>query len=427
MVDYNERGFMMDLRPTGDLQYVQQMNQRLVLDTLLNQGPMSKIEISRATTLSPTTVGNAIIELQSQNLVHEVGKVASPLGRRPMLLDIQWNSRSVIGLAVVDNKVIGVRTNLSAVIQKVSIKKIELSAHSADIDEISMSVVKELIAGQDATTIIGIGLATPGILNRKEGAIEKIANFPWNNKKITDKLNLGNSIPWVIENDTNAAALGEAYFGRGRGVKSYCYVHVGTGVGAGIVVDHHILLGSRGYAGEIGHMPVEYKGKKCKCGSVGCLEAYVSWQEVMLLLKNHIPKEKQIDNFETIVDRASYLHSIYNEGDVAKILADVAEILAAGIASLVSITDPSMVIVEGIFDQCHEFMKTLQEHTDRRLINFSQDQPLISTGELGEFASVAGIIAMILDKNGFLRAPEYLNELPYNFEIPELISEIGVK
>ncbi len=403
-------------RPTGDLQYVQQMNRRLVLDTLLNHGPMSKIEISRQTTLSPTTVGNAIIELQSENLVQEVGKVVSPMGRRPMLLDIQWDSRSVIGLSIVDNKVLGVRTNIAAEIKKISEKKFELSD---DIRSVLQSVISELMDGHDESTVIGVGLATPGILNRSEGEIVNIANFPWKSLKFTGDIMNNHKIPTFIENDTNAAAIGEAYFGRGRGVKSFCYVHVGTGVGAGIIVDRHILLGSRGYAGEIGHMPVELNGKKCRCGSIGCLEAYVSWHEVISLLKDHLPKELSEDDFETIVDRASYLNSIYQKGDVAEILEQVSEILAVGIASLISTTDPSIIILEGIFDQCDEFMRALQKNINRRLINFPHDKPLVLTGELREFAAVAGIVAIILEKNGFLRSSESLLETNYHFDIQE--------
>ena len=419
-----ERGFIVKNRPTGDLQYVQQMNRRLVLDTLLNHGPMSKIEISRATTLSPTTVGNAIIELQAENLVHEVGKVASPLGRRPTLLDIQWNSRSVIGLAIIDNKVIGVRTNIAAVVQKVSIKKFELSGN---IIAVLTAIVDELMEGLGDTSVLGIGLATPGILNRKDGEIETIANYPWKHLKFPGDVLHHRSLPWVIENDTNAAALGEAYFGRGRGVQSFCYVHVGTGIGAGIIVDHHIFLGSHGNAGEVGHITVETKGKKCRCGNVGCLEAHVSWQEVMSLLRDHLPQEMWVDDFETIVDRAGYLRSIYHKGMVSEALVDIADMLAVGISSLVSITDPSLVIVEGIFNQCSEFMNVLQEYTNRRLINLSHGAPLVTTGELSEFASVAGIIVVLLEKYGFLKSPESLLTAPYQFKMPVVIEEIEAK
>lgn len=414
----------MKQKPTGDLQYVQQMNRRLVLETVLNHGPLSKIEISRMTTLSPTTVGNAIVELQMENLVGEIGKVVSPLGRRPTLLDIRWDSRTVVGLAVVDNQVVGVRTNIRANVQKTCIQEFETNS---DIISILKHVVNELMQGQDATRVLGIGLATPGILNRKNGEIENIANFPWKNLNFAREIVQDTSVPWVIENDTNAAAIGEAYFGRGRGVDSFCYVHVGTGVGAGLIVDRHILLGSRGYAGEVGHMTVDWKGKLCQCGSVGCLEAYVSWRAISTLLQENLSDEERgTGDFTTISDRSGYLQSVYSQGNVSSALSEVAEILAAGLASLVSTMDPRMVIVDGIFHKCDEFMATLQRKTKQRLINFTNDQPTITTGELGEFASVAGMIALILEKNGFIRSPESLVSAPYQFVATQLSQPMSV-
>ncbi len=407
---------MMKQRPTGDLQYVQRMNRRLILETLLNQGPMSKIDISRTTTLSPTTVGNAITELQSENLVQEVGKVASPLGRRPTLLDIQWNSRSAIGLAVVDNKVVGIRTNVAASIQKASIHEFSVDR---DITKIFQMVIEELLSGVDATTVIGIGLATPGVLDRQLGEIETIANFPWRHLKFPGSILKDRAIPSFIENDTNAAALGEAYFGRGRQMNSFCYVHVGTGVGAGVIVDRHIMLGSRGYAGEIGHMTVDRHGTKCRCGNSGCLEAYVSWRAIAEFLKDEAvhPRYKDLEN---VIDRGGFLKAVYESGRKNEVFANVADMLSTGIAALISMVDPEMVIVEGIYEKCDHFMKQVEEQTHFRLTNIVHDKPKIVTGELGEFASVAGIIAMILERNGFLRSQESLLASPYDFQVAQI-------
>lgn len=391
----------MKRKPTGDLQFVQQMNRKLILDTLLNHAPLSRVEIARLTTLSPSTVANAISELIDEGLVYEIGTVPSSVGRRPTLLDICWGARSVIGLSFLDNHVIGVRTNLKAEKQETYAREF---ADDADIVLIAKDAVDYLLKNQNRENVLGIGISTPGILDRELGDIELSTNFPWKKLSLGRVIQEHTGIATILENDTNLSALGERHFGKGRGVNSFAYIHVGTGVGAGLVVDGHILLGNRGIAGEIGHMTVDWRGNACRCGGFGCLESYVNWQAVCASLAKYVQDPELLHGLHSISDRASVIKRMYADELPRQTLDQTAHILGAGIASLVTVTDPQMVIVEGMYRLCDGFMKELRNEVVLRLQNLTGGVPEITLGDLGEEAPVLGAVALVLERNAFLGA-----------------------
>ncbi len=166
-------------------------------------------------------------------------------------------------------------------------------------------------------------------------------------------------------------------------------------------------------------MTVDRHGTKCRCGNSGCLEAYVSWRAIAEFLKDEAvhPRYKDLEN---VIDRGGFLKAVYESGRKNEVFANVADMLSTGIAALISMVDPEMVIVEGIYEKCDHFMKQVEEQTHFRLTNIVHDKPKIVTGELGEFASVAGIIAMILERNGFLRSQESLLASPYDFQVAQI-------
>lgn len=391
----------MKRKPTGDLQFVQQMNRKLILDTLLNRAPQSRVEIARFTTLSPSTVASAISELIDEGLVYEVGTVRSSVGRRPILLDIRWDARFVIGLSILDNQVTGILTNLRAEQQDSCIREFE--DHS-DIVSIAKEVVDHLLLHRDRKTVLGIGVSTPGILDRESGDIELSTNFPWKKLSLGREIKEYTGIPTFLENDTNLSALGERHFGRGRGVDSFAYVHVGTGVGAGLIVDGHTLLGNKGIAGEIGHMTVDWRGKPCRCGGFGCLESYVNWQAIFESLASHVLSGDKSDDMQTTADRMNFIKRMYDKDSSRPILDETARILGAGIASLVTVTDPQMVIIEGIYRKCEGFMKELRKEVEFRLQNLTGSVPDITLGDLAGNAPVMGAVALVLERNELLGA-----------------------
>ncbi|MFH1287282.1 MAG: ROK family protein, partial [bacterium] len=129
--------------------------------------------------------------------------------------------------------------------------------------------------------VSGVAIGCPGPVDIEKGIVSNPPNLPgWGNVSIRNILRKAWGIPVFIENDANAAALGEYWLGAGKGSKSMVCITLGTGVGGGIVIDGKIFRGVTGGAGEIGHITIEPKGRKCPCGNTGCLERYIGRQAI---------------------------------------------------------------------------------------------------------------------------------------------------
>src|SRR5258708_1265891 len=132
-------------------------------------------------------------------------------------------------------------------------------------------------AGVTLDEITGIGVASPGPLNNRTGTIYAPPNLPaWNGVPLRDILQEQYQKPVFVENDANAAALGEYLFGVGQGSRDIVYLTVSTGIGGGVIVDGRIMEGVNGSAAELGHITIDWKGKRCPCGNNGCSEALAS-------------------------------------------------------------------------------------------------------------------------------------------------------
>ena len=132
-------------------------------------------------------------------------------------------------------------------------------------------------AGKRGLTVAAAGVGVPGVIQSDRGIVVKSPNFPdWNNLPIKDALEEALNLPVTVENDANAAALGEQWRGAGRGITSMILLTLGTGVGGGIILNNHVWQGADGMAGELGHMTIIPDGRRCGCGNTGCLEMYAS-------------------------------------------------------------------------------------------------------------------------------------------------------
>lgn len=132
-------------------------------------------------------------------------------------------------------------------------------------------------AGVAWSGITGIGVAAPGPLNNRTGVIYSPPNLPtWDAVPLREILNQYTGCPVYVENDANAAALGEYLFGAGQGCRDMVYLTVSTGIGGGVIANGQLVEGINGSAGELGHMTIDWRGERCACGNIGCLEALAS-------------------------------------------------------------------------------------------------------------------------------------------------------
>jgi glucokinase len=214
--------------------------------------------------------------------------------------------------------------------------------------------ITELLLKNDKK-IAGVGIGCAGTVNQEKGIVENPPNLPkW------DKVPLGRLIKRAfgydvfLDNDANAAAIGEMHFGTGKSLKSFIMVTLGTGIGGGIIVNKKIYHGDFGAAGEIGHTVIDYNGPKCNCGSFGCIEAYVGNHYLVKRIQKDIQNVQDTKIWDLInhdIEKLSprVIDEAAQAGDeyARSIIVQLGEYLGYAFASLANILERSEFIVGG--------------------------------------------------------------------------------
>lgn len=233
------------------------------------------------------------------------------------------------------------------------------------IDRLFSSIATVLKRGQMKTGgLNGIGVAVAGVLDSRKGVLTSSPNLPrWRNVPLKKILFEGLALDTFLVNDANAAALGEHRFGAGRGSDNMVYLTVSTGIGGGIIIDNILYEGSTGSAGEIGHMTIDVNGPECKCGNYGCLEVLASGTAVAREAIEHIAGGedsliKGIVNGNVSNITAADVAQAAKQGDklACKIIADASFYLGTGLANIINIFNPQVIVIGGGMSKMGEML-----------------------------------------------------------------------
>ncbi|MFP4015556.1 MAG: ROK family protein [Halanaerobiales bacterium] len=291
------------------------------------------------------------------------------------------------------------------IIEKVKISTEARKGQDYVIDNIIRSI-EEVIAkaGVKKEKIKRIGLGTPGPLNIARGLIYESPNLNWKNVPIVELLEEKTGIEIAIENDANAAALGEKWFGAGQDVDSMIYMTVSTGIGGGIIIDKKILHGVNDTAGEIGHFVIQTDGPICGCGNHGCFEAVASGTAIngisryIAAMHPDSLLSKLVDGDITKID-GKVVEDAAKQGDefALQIWADEARYLGIGIANLINIFNVGTIILGGgvmnAWDLLNDKMiKTIKQYAFESAYNSVE----IRRAALGSEVGVKGAIAVAM-------------------------------
>lgn len=254
--------------------------------------------------------------------------------------------------------------------------------------------------GEDG--FIGIGLGSPGPLDRRTGTVLETPNLGWRNFPLRDLISNAIGLEAELDNDANCATIGEWWMGAGQGTRLLVGVTLGTGIGGGIVLDGKVFHGVADVAGEVGHMTIDSTGRKCKCGNYGCLEAYASGPAIAA---------RAIEGLET--GEPSLLPSLVN-GDLSRLTAETvyeaiiagdayardvmketARFLGAGLANLINLLNPEMVVISGGVTRAGEHLfEPLRAEIRRRAFRHAEETCRIVSSSLGTMAGVIGAAYM---------------------------------
>jgi glucokinase len=255
------------------------------------------------------------------------------------------------------------------------------------------------IAAQRGLHVSAVGVGAPGVIRMDTGVVVKSPNFPdWNNLPLRDELEKALHIPVVIENDANAAALGEQWRGAGRGINSMILLTLGTGVGGGVVLDNKIWQGADGMAGEVGHMTLIPDGRQCGCGNTGCLEMYASARGIVQSYREASGKLEAPQSSE-ITSAQIYQDARNGEHVARQVMKDMGSMLGIGIANLINIFNPNMIVIGGgVKDAWDLFIGSTHEEIMKRAFQVPAERTEIVPSLLGDDAGMIGAAAGALQK-----------------------------
>ncbi len=252
-------------------------------------------------------------------------------------------------------------------------------------------------AARRRLAIAAVGVGAPGVIRADKGIVVKSPNFPdWNNVPLKEQLERAIDLPVFIENDANAAALGEQWRGAGQGIESMILLTLGTGVGGGIILDNKIWHGSDGMAGEIGHMTLIPDGRPCTCGNTGCLEMYASARGIVQSYREAIgatasPGEAAMTS-EQVYEAARAGNEI-----ALRVMKDMGRMLGVGIASLINIFNPERIVIgRGVKDAWQLFIDATREEILKRAFEVPAKRTEIVASQLGDDAGMVGAAAAAL-------------------------------
>jgi glucokinase len=221
----------------------------------------------------------------------------------------------------------------------------------AFIERLTKEIKKAYAPFEDSHVLEGIGIAAPSA-NYLTGIIESPVNLKWGDVNFIELMTQHFHVPIALINDANAAALGEQKFGVAQGMENFIVLTLGTGFGAGIVLDGQLLNGENGFAGELGHMIIEKNGRYCNCGRQGCLETYVSASGIKrtvfsLLGKQTTPSELRGVRFDKLTAKQISEKALLGDLIALKAFEITGEHLGNALANIATFMDPKAIILAG--------------------------------------------------------------------------------
>ena len=267
--------------------------------------------------------------------------------------------------------------------------------------------IEELLSENIITKneIVSIGIGVAGQVDRKNGILLSAPNLDCFNMNIKEILEKEFSIPTFVGNDVEIATLGEIKFGAGKGYQNLVCVFVGTGVGSGIVRNGELYTGATGTAGEIGHIVVDYGGRQCGCGAMGCLEAYASRSAIEKRITGALKKGRNSIILDYMEDGKSMssgmIKKALEQGDelVTQALDEASEYLSAGLASVINFINPELIILGGgLIDAIEYFYNKTILKAHVKALPTPATKIEFKKAQLGDFSGVIGA-AFLSDSN----------------------------
>lgn len=397
-------------RTLSSTSVVRSYNVAAVLQTLHRAGSCSRSELTELTRMSPSTVSRITAQLIKRGIIIEERLGTSSGGRPPIILRLDYEKLYVIGIRLLRDRVsLGIFD-----LNGRSIHTMSYVPYGLDPEFLTRELhgrVDELLTEggiRSGSHVLGVGVAVAGVVRSEDGTVMRSVNLGWRDVPISQLLEEVLQLPVFVENDANAGALAEVWFGGAGDVGNVMYLKTDAGVGSGIVFEQQLVTGPRGMAGEIGHVPFVADGHACRCGQRGCLETYVSMPDVLRRYEARTGRA---------IDKPTFF-DIATKGDaVADGLVDEAKAtLTLALTAATAMLDLDMVIVDGVWGRfSSEFLNEIQSNVQQAMKSTGLDKVVaVKPSELGEDSDLLGAVGLVT--NRLFSPPDVLTGGPTDIE-----------
>lgn len=359
----------------------------LLFNLIRDAQQISRVDLSKITQMSSTSIGKIVKDLIDRGLVIETGQSSGKVGRKPTLLQINPEGAYVIGVDVdLERLALGVVDLNGRIVSKLE-KPINLKQNPEwVVDDIVQSIQElsdQFHAG--SKNIIGVGVCIPGLVSWPDGNIAMIPQFQWKDIKLRELLESKLNHTVYVDNNVKTGLLAEYLFGSVKGLKHIVSIHIGSGLGSAVIENGDILRGVSNALGEIGHTIMDPRGQLCDCGRFGCLQTFICSTAL----------EKQAGKpIADIIAAANH-----QDPTALKLLERAGEYLAIAVSNVISMYNPeSILLVGSMIEQYPELV-----HLVKRYLAQYSWEPLHQSCDLrlAKFGSESGIIggtALVLNE-----------------------------
>jgi predicted NBD/HSP70 family sugar kinase len=368
------------------------INRQIVLNYVRDRGPISRAEIARRTSLQRSTISDIVDSLLVEGLIEEVGAGASTGGRCPQLLALRASGAAAVGIDITPTHTTVASCDLAG-----SVLEREVFETHHDFEQTIRRAVSTAtrLVGKSPGKIEGVGVSLPGLVDPSTGRLVYVPYFNWRDLDVGRRIGVATGLKVAVDNDANAAALAELWFGRAEvsEARDFIMVFIAEGVGTGIIFDRQIYRGEGGAAGEFGHMVIgERAPVPCSCGGYDCWEAFASGRAAVARYAALVgDEEARQSSFAHLIDRA-----LDGEGAACAALIETARYLGRGISNLIVGFSPEIVVVGGAITRAWELVSGILDDAVKRSIRRDLPAARLTPSTIGDEASLMGALSLVL-------------------------------
>jgi predicted NBD/HSP70 family sugar kinase len=374
-------------------------NTSVILKLIHENRGISRADIVRLTKLAPPTVSRIVSFLIGNSLTNEEKGETNNIGRKPFSLYFNGDNFYVLSIEISYLYLKFGIVTISGKVIKTETVNTTVNLTENDLKDKLFEIGNTLLNNFKKEKFLGIGISAPGMIDSENGIIISVPNLSHIKRvNIQDTISNYFHLPVLIANDANAEAVGEKYFGEGKNVRDFILLHIGYGVGAGIILDKKLYAGNFGVSGEIGHTSINRNdGKICDCGNKGCVELYVGYKQIIEDCSK--ATKVKITNLEEV--RSLLLE---DNKQVSEIIREKGELIGYVLVNAVNLLAPQKIVVTGPVTDLGDYIlnpikKVVEE---RSFYEIGKKIPIVAS-KLKNNSGLIGAMTIVLDN--FLEKP----------------------